>query len=91
MKSMIVMSLLLVGMAANADNSVETWSVEGKTFEVKAQAVRYVMSLGKPVSIEHTRCEILTNKLSFKACPKAAKTKAKQFENEQYTGLKVSE
>lgn len=87
MKNVILISLLLVGSLAHAETSPETYTVEGKVLNSKAEAVRYVMSLGRPVSIIHSRCEILTNKLTFKACPKVKKSKAAVFENEQFTSI----
>lgn len=76
-------SLLVLSLLSSLAHA-ETWTVQGKSFESKAMAVRYVVSLGKPVEITHTRCEILTNKLSFKACPK---NKVGSFENEQFTDI----
>lgn len=70
--------------AADPAASNETWSVDGKTFTSKALAVRYIVASGKRLQVQHQRCEILTNKLSFKACPK---NKAGSFENEQFESI----
>ena len=87
-KKLIFGALLLGALAAKADDTAgETWNVDGKTFTDKGAAIRYVVSNGKRVNVVHTRCEILTNKLTFKACPKNKQT---SFENEQFDGLKVS-
>lgn len=65
----------------------ETWAIGSKVFATKGEAIRYVIASGKRLEVSHTRCEILTNKLSFKACPK---NKQGTFENEQFNGLKVT-
>ncbi len=79
--------VLLLSLNVHAASAPETWSVDGKTFDTKAMAVRYIVASGKRSEVLHSRCEILTNKLSFKACPK---NKLGNFENEQFQGLKVS-
>ncbi len=79
--------LMLSALIARADDT-EVYAVNGKNFTSKAMAIRYVVNLGKPVQVLHTRCEILTNKLTFKACPK---NKDKNFENEQFKSLSQSE
>jgi hypothetical protein len=48
----------------------DLYSVNGQRFTSKSTAIRYLISLGKPAEVIHSRCEILTNKLTFKACPK---------------------
>ena len=82
---MVVLTLGIIMKASAAEpTSAETWTVEGKTFTTKGEAVRFVVASGKRLTISHTRCEILTNKLSFKACPK---NKTASFENEQFESL----
>jgi hypothetical protein len=76
-------TLLIVLLLSNVA-SAESWTIEGKSFESKSQAVRYIVASGKPLEVTHSRCEILTNKLSFKACPKS---KASNFENEQFKDI----
>ena len=87
---MIVIGVSLIARVSHGAAAVpnDLYTVNGKNFDSKAQAIRYVVSLGKRVEVIHTRCEILTNKLTFKACPK---NKLNSFENEQFAGLKVSE
>ncbi len=80
--------LILIGMLFSSMAMAETWTVEGKTFESKALAVRYIVASGKRLEVQHTRCEILTNKFSFKACPK---NKVGNFENEQFSNLSKTE
>ena len=83
MKFFILISLLSsLGLANNV--TPETWTVDGKTFDSKAMAVRYVVASGRALEVTHSRCEILTNKLTFKACPKNKKA---SFENEQFENL----
>lgn len=84
MKTLITALVLLSSTAAKAEVS-EVYAINGKNFASKAAAIRYVIALGKPVEVLHTRCEILTNKLTFKACPK---NKLSNFDNLQFTGLK---
>ena len=70
---------------AHANNvTPETWSTDGRTFDSKSAAVKFVIASGKPLEVTHSRCEILTNKLTFKACPKNKKA---SFENEQFENL----
>ncbi len=80
MKSVLVI-MLLVG----ANSFADSYQVDGKTFDSKAAAIRYVIGSGKRLEVTETRCMILTNKLSLKACPK---NKAHSFESEQFAGLK---
>lgn len=89
-KTAIIFSILMLSaLVARADSSAnDVYAVNGKNFTSKAMAIRYVVNLGKPVQVLHTRCEILTNKLTFKACPK---NKDKNFENEQFKSLSQSE
>jgi len=87
MKKIIFAILLLGSIVAKADQGGESWTVGDKVFTSKAMAVRYIVATGKRTEVTHTRCEILTNKLTFKACPK---NKLSNFENEQFNGLKVS-
>jgi nitrate/nitrite-specific signal transduction histidine kinase len=69
MKTLLLMAMLL---ATTAQAANETWTVDGKTFESKAQAIRHIMATGKiGLIVMHNRCEILTQKLTFKACPKS--------------------
>lgn len=78
-----------IAARAETDKRVqETWAVGNKVFSAKGEAIRYIVASGKRMEVSHTRCEILTNKMAFKACPK---DKAHSFENEQFSGLKVSE
>ena len=86
MKFFILISLLSSLALAN-NVTPETWSVDGKTFDSKAMAIRFVVASGKPLEVTHSRCEILTNKLTFKACPKNKKA---SFENEQFDGLSAT-
>lgn len=84
---------LLADSSSNTTNvmntpSAETYTIEGKTFDSKAAAIRYVISAGHPVIVNHSRCEILTNRLSFKACPK---NKVAAFDNEQFKSLNVNQ
>jgi hypothetical protein len=80
----LILGALLCAQLAHAESAQETWTVNGKTFESKAMAVRYVMSQNKKgMTVTHSRCEILTNKLTFKACPKNDKT---GVENQPYQG-----
>jgi hypothetical protein len=51
--------LLGVSIAARAADS---YSVDGKTFQSKPAAIRYVISSGKRLEVTETRCLILTNK-----------------------------
>jgi len=74
--------------AFSADAPQEMWSANGQNFLTKSSAIRYLIALGKPISVIHTRCEILTNKLSFKACPKNAKN---NFESAQFKSLTEKE
>lgn len=87
--ALIFTALMLFSLISRAENAPqEVYAVNGKNFTSKAMAIRYVVNLGKPVQVLHTRCEILTNKLTFKACPK---NKDKKFENEQFQSLSQSE
>lgn len=89
MKKLLFVTLALFCLAARAsDVPNELYSIEGKNFETKAAAIRYVINSGKRLTVLHTRCEILTNKLTFKACPK---NKKNTWESEQFAGLKVSQ
>lgn len=90
MKPLMLTILLLTTPVFAGAPVQETWTVDGKVFTTKAETVRYIISLGRRVEVKHERCEIMTNKLSFKACPKAAKNKAIQFENQQFESLSQS-
>lgn len=83
-----VVLLILLAAVARAEVPNDIYTVDGKNFETKSAAVRYIISTGKRKQVLHTRCEILTNKLSFKACPK---NKNGSWENEQFEGLKVQQ
>lgn len=87
MKKLILPILLLAAVTAQADDTQtnETWTVSGKIYASKSEAVRAVISAGKKVEVTHTRCEILTNKLSFKACPK---NKASNFDTAQFESIR---
>lgn len=87
MKKLIFIILALAAIAAHAETPLngEIYAVDGHNFTSKAQAIQYVVRLGKPVEILHTRCEIMTNKFTFKACPK---NKLVNTENAQFQGLK---
>lgn len=87
-KILVIVTLFLCAAIAHAETAPETWSVDGKTFETKSAAIRYVMNSGKRLNVTHARCEILTNKLSFKACPKNKKS---AFDNEQFESLSKHE
>lgn len=79
MRILILVTLLL---ASSAQAANESWTVNGKTFESKPMAIRYIMAQNKTgLIVSHTRCEILTNKLTFKACPKTGTS----FDNLPYT------
>lgn len=84
----LVLAFVAITKAHAAGVPREMYSVEGHNFESKAAAIRYVVNSGKRLEVLETRCLILTNKLTFKACPKA---KEKAWENEQFAGLKVSQ
>lgn len=85
MKKLIYAAILLSCVIARADQTApETWTVEGKVYTSKAEAIRHIVAAGKRVNVQHSRCEILTNKLSFKACPK---NKVSAFENEQFESI----
>ena len=62
----------------------ETWTIEGKAYTSKGAAIRAVLGAGKTVTIQHMRCEVMTNKMTFKACPKNAGL----FDNQPFNGLK---
>lgn len=76
----VILSLVLVGSTVFAD----TYQVDGKSFTDKAMAIRYVVASGKKLDITETRCMILTNKLTLKACPK---NKASSFETQQFESI----
>lgn len=87
MKYFLALLLLLGALAARAAGPIdtsETWKVEGQTFYSEALAKRYIIASGKRVDVEHSRCEILSNGLKFKKCPKL---KEKAFENEQFKSI----
>jgi len=88
MKAAIVLGILFLCTLARAEQvPTEMWSVEGHNFTSKAAAIRYIVNSGKRLNVIHTQCEILTNKLAFKKCPK---NKESNFDNEQFAGLKVN-
>lgn len=88
-KILVVIVLAFAAVAAHASTEApETWTVGGKSFTTKAAAVRFIIAAGKPLTVVHSRCEILTNKLSFKACPK---NKGTAFDNQQFQSLSVQE
>lgn len=83
------LSLILVAssmaLAVHADTvSSESWTIGSKVFISKAEAIRYVVSSGTREEIVHTQCQILTNKLTFKACPK---NKMASWDNEQFKSI----
>lgn len=80
MKHVVLVLLTLVSVSAVADS----YAVDGKTFDSKAMAIRYVINSGKRLEVTETRCMILTNKLSLKACPK---NKLHSFESEQFESI----
>lgn len=87
-KIIVILVFAFCAVAAHAavdTTPAESWTIGGKTYDTKGAAVRAVIASGKRQTIMHSRCEILTNKLSFKACPK---NKVGTFENEQFDGLK---
>lgn len=88
MKKIIVLVFLFAAIVAKAEpstNSPESiFAVDGKVFTTKAGAIRYVINSGKRLTVLETRCLILTNKLTFKACPK---NKLNSFENAQFESL----
>jgi glutamate-1-semialdehyde aminotransferase len=89
MKKIIFAALLLGSIMARADQAPsETWTINGHVYTDKAMAVSAVIAGGKQVEVIHTRCEQLTNGLTFKACPK---NKAQNFKNLPFQGLKVSQ
>lgn len=81
MKLLTIALILSISSIAVCD---ETWTVGGKTFDSKPLAIRYAMSSGKVMEITHTECVFLTQKLSFKKCPK---NKAGNFENQPFTSV----
>ena len=81
MKFFILITLL--GSLAHA----ETWVVGTKSFDNKTEAIRFAMSSGQVQNIEHTECLFLTQKLSFKKCPKS---KAGNFENLPFTNVSAT-
>ena len=86
--TLVILAICALASAARAaDVPNDMFSVEGHNFDSKAAAIRYVIASGKRLQVLETRCLILTNKLSFKACPK---NKAGSFESEQFNGLKVT-
>lgn len=90
-KKLIFIAILLAAVAARADTGspepIETWTVEGKVYASKGEAIRSIVASGKTVSVVHSHCQVLTNALTFKNCPK---NKAGSFDKEQFRGLKVS-
>jgi hypothetical protein len=88
MKALVVLSLVLSGVIAQADGLdttyTESWKIGAKIFTNKAEAVRYVIANNSQDEIVHTQCEILTNKLTFKACPKNKKA---SWDTEQFKSL----
>lgn len=81
----VILALALCAIAAHAETPTDIYSVDGKNFDSKAAAVRYVVNSGQRKQVLETRCLILTNKFTFKACPK---NKQGSFDNEQFAGLK---
>jgi hypothetical protein len=81
MKVIVIALILSISAVALSD---ESWTVGGKTFDSKPLAIRYAMSSGKITDITHTECVFLTQKLSFKKCPK---NKAGNFENQPFTNV----
>lgn len=80
-----VLGLVLMSSLVHADNvTSERWDIAGKTFDNKALAIRYAMSTGKVQEITHVECLYLTQKLSFRKCPKNKKS---SFENEPFTNV----
>jgi len=88
LRKAFVIIFLLSAVAARAEVPHELYNVDGKTFESKSEAIRYVINSGKRLQVLETRCLILTNKLTLKACPK---NKQGTWENEQFAGLKVKQ
>ena len=70
------MRLVLILMAlvcAKANAGDETWTVNGHTFDSKGVAIRYVIGSGQKaigMTVTHTQCEIVTQNLTLKKCPK---------------------
>jgi hypothetical protein len=89
-KVIFALALLFAAITKAHAEGVPTdiFSVEGHNFESKAAAIRYVINSGKRLQVLETRCLILTNKLTFKACPK---NKVSAWDNEQFAGLKVQQ
>jgi hypothetical protein len=84
-QAIVVLIGSIIGALCHADNvTSERWDVNGKSFDSKAMAVRYIIASGQELEVTHTRCEILTNKLTFKACPKNKKS---SFESEQFKSI----
>lgn len=84
MKQTILIGALLIGANSFADSYV----VSGQKFDSKAAAIRYVVQSGKRLEVEETRCMIVTNKFSLKACPK---NKKGSFENQQFESISKTE
>ena len=83
-QAIVVLIGSIIGALCHAN---ETWVVGGKAFDSKPLAIRYAMSSGKVQEIQHTECLFLTQKLSFKKCPK---NKSGSFENEPFTNVSAS-
>lgn len=84
MKYVLSIAVGLIVAIASIGAFADSYSVDGKTFESKAMAIRYVINSGKRLEVQETRCLILTNKLSLKACPK---NKAQSFETQQFESI----
>lgn len=83
------LSLILVAssmaLSVHADTvSSESWTIGNKVFTSKAEVIRYVVSSGTQDEIVHTQCQILTNKLTLKACPK---NKMASWDNERFKSI----
>jgi len=90
LKKILVVLALFLSIAAQAAPGVPTdvYSVEGKNYTSKSAAIRHVINSGKRIEVLETRCLILTNKLTLKPCPK---NKLSSWDNEQFSGLKVTQ
>lgn len=81
----LFLSVLVLGSISHADSvSNESWTIGSHVFLTKAEAIRYVVGSGTKDEVIHTQCQILTNKLTFKACPK---NKMASWDNEQFKSL----
>lgn len=85
--ALILVANIIQSVVAHADVTSETWTIGSKVFSNKAEAVRYIVSTGTQDEVVHTQCQILTNKLSFKACPK---NKMASWDTQQFKSINAT-